>query len=549
MRLNDSYMQLSSNILSRDPLLDAKGAYVLIISKESHRVVVTGSGDGSSQRTQSSMFNSSVNNRGSAQSPTINHIEDDVEHPQGFNGFNNENEMAATSEHDFALSKADNLSDRKAIWSKWIFKIKYKSDGDIERYKARLVAKGYNQKERVNFDDTFSPVMKIVTVSPNDKRVCKLKKSLYGLKQAPKHWNTKLTQALIDNGFSQSKSGYSLFTKSNDHGFLVLLVYVDDIIITRSNVLEIEKFKDFLKSRKDCLDLLSDFGLLACKPSVVSLEQNTSITSEPSESNLVIDNKTEYQKLIGKSLEFGSIRRIQGIGYGVLEFLGVGTTHGYAVSSLMDTAYWDFAKSVKAISLPQDVLSTSDRRLIELENQVQCLMEAHLALTQPTQVNKIITSCKICSGPHETQYCMEDLEQAFFDYASSQTNETGSRQFTMNQGLRNFNKSANTYKGKPNFNWAHAETFTNPQNDSFSNYSSSYQTKREKALIDFDSHQEKRLSSLRTQFGQQPDDMICKINLLWKAVSEKLDDAPILDTAGNPAAQMNFTSTNDPTRE
>ncbi|GKF63188.1 hypothetical protein Tco_0186636, partial [Tanacetum coccineum] len=39
-------------------------------------------------------------------------------------------------------------------------------------------------------------------------------------------------------------------------------------------------------------------------------------------------------------LEFGSIRRIQGIGYGVLDFLGVGTTHGYAVSSLMDTAYW-----------------------------------------------------------------------------------------------------------------------------------------------------------------------------------------------------------------
>ncbi|GKB58462.1 MAK10-like protein [Tanacetum coccineum] len=64
-----------------------------------------------------------------------------------------------------------------------------------------------------------------------------------------------------------------------------------------------------------------------------------------------------------------------------------------------------------------------------------------------------------------------------------------------------------------------------------------YQTKLEKALIDFDSHQEKRLSSLRTQLEQQHDDMISKINLLWKAVSEKLDDAPICDTAGNPAAQ------------
>ncbi|GKD36735.1 hypothetical protein Tco_1256942 [Tanacetum coccineum] len=86
---------------------------------------------------------------------------------------------------------------------------------------------------------------------------------------------------------------------------------------------------------------------------------------------------------------------------------------------------WDFAKPVKAIALPQDVPSTSDRRLIELKNQVQRLMEAHIALTQPTQVNKITTSCEICSGPHNTQYCMEDPEQAFVEYASSRTNEAG----------------------------------------------------------------------------------------------------------------------------
>ncbi|GJW87938.1 hypothetical protein Tco_0163278 [Tanacetum coccineum] len=74
--------------------------------------------------------------------------------------------------------------------------------------------------------------------------------------------------------------------------------------------------------------------------------------------------------------------------------------------ALYDNESWndprDFAKPVKAIALPQDVPSTSDRRLIELENQVQRLMEAHLALTQPTQVNKITTPCEICSGPHDT---------------------------------------------------------------------------------------------------------------------------------------------------
>ncbi|GKC07234.1 hypothetical protein Tco_0998844 [Tanacetum coccineum] len=75
--------------------------------------------------------------------------------------------------------------------------------------------------------------------------------------------------------------------------------------------------------------------------------------------------------------------------------------------------------------LPQDVLSTSNCRLIELKNQVQRLMEAHLAPTQPTQVNKVTTSCEICSGPHDTQYCMEDPEHTFVEYASSRTDEAG----------------------------------------------------------------------------------------------------------------------------
>ncbi|GJV44725.1 hypothetical protein Tco_1429261 [Tanacetum coccineum] len=72
--------------------------------------------------------------------------------------------------------------------------------------------------------------------------------------------------------------------------------------------------------------------------------------------------------------------------------------------ALYDNESWndprDFAKLVKAIALPQDVPSASDRHLIELENQ-------------------------ICSGPHDTQYCMEDPEQAFVEYASSCTDEAG----------------------------------------------------------------------------------------------------------------------------
>ncbi|GJY77141.1 hypothetical protein Tco_0482257 [Tanacetum coccineum] len=153
-------------------------------------------------------------------------------------------------------------------------------------------------------------------------------------------------------------------------------------------------------------------------------------------------------------------------------------------------------------------------RLIELENQVQRLIEAHLALTQPTQVNKITTSCEICSGPRDAQYCMEDPEQAFVEYASSRTHKMGSRPFTMNQGPRSFNEAVNAWKENLNFNSAHAQTFTNLQNDSLFTYSSNYKTKLKKALIDFGAHQEKRLSSLRTQIEQQQDDMISKINLL-----------------------------------
>ncbi|GJX83533.1 hypothetical protein Tco_0333014 [Tanacetum coccineum] len=126
--------------------------------------------------------------------------------------------------------------------------------------------------------------------------------------------------------------------------------------------------------------------------------------------------------------------------------------------ALYDNESWndprDFAKPIKAIALPQDVPSTSNRRLIKLENQVQRLMEAHFAPTQPTQVNKITTSCEICSGPHDTRYYMDDSKQAYVDYASSRANEMGGKRFTPNQGPRNFNDATNTYKEKPNFNWA-----------------------------------------------------------------------------------------------
>ncbi|GJU13209.1 retrotransposon protein, putative, ty1-copia subclass [Tanacetum coccineum] len=90
---------------------------------------------------------------------------------------------------------------RKPIGCKWIWKIKYKAFGEVERYKARLVAKGFSQREGFDYDETFSLIVKM----NNKNKVCKLNKSLYGLKHAPRQWNAKLTTALIEHGNDEVK--------------------------------------------------------------------------------------------------------------------------------------------------------------------------------------------------------------------------------------------------------------------------------------------------------------------------------------------------------
>ncbi|GKC49112.1 ribonuclease H-like domain-containing protein [Tanacetum coccineum] len=110
-------------------------------------------------------------------SPTIDHYESDLGHSQGSNGSASEsteflnglrfpdkyNEYVCDSKIAYLGNLCDLPKDRKSIGGKWVFKIKYKSNGEIKRYKARYVVKGYNQKEGIDFDETFSPVVKIVT--------------------------------------------------------------------------------------------------------------------------------------------------------------------------------------------------------------------------------------------------------------------------------------------------------------------------------------------------------------------------------------------------
>ncbi|GJU89132.1 putative RNA-directed DNA polymerase [Tanacetum coccineum] len=161
--------------------------------------------------------------------------------------------------------------DRKAIGSKWIFKIKYRSNREVDRYKAILVAQGFGQKEETAY--------------------------------------MRPREGYFPSGFSQSKSNYSLYTKSDKGVFLALLVYVDDIIITGNSVSKIEKFKGIcLNQRKYVLDLLSEYGMLACKPATTPLMSKLIISNEASEKDPILDNITDYQKLMGKLIYLTNTR-------------------------------------------------------------------------------------------------------------------------------------------------------------------------------------------------------------------------------------------------
>ena len=149
---------------------------------------------------------------------------------------------------------------KNLVGGKWHFAIKRNSSGDITKYKARYVARGFKQKHGIDFDETYSPTIKMITVrmllnlavqremklkqldiktaylnadiddeiyveqppgfaipkSCGRNYVCKLNKSLYGLKQSGRNWFHTLRDFMLSKNFRQSKNDPCLFLRERN---------------------------------------------------------------------------------------------------------------------------------------------------------------------------------------------------------------------------------------------------------------------------------------------------------------------------------------------
>lgn len=185
---------------------------------------------------------------------------------------------------------------RKAVGCRWVFKVKYDSEGNVERFKTRLVAKGYSQRAGVDYDETFSPVVRFTSIraliafgvqknmmihqmdvetaflnghleeeiylqqpegyaKPGQEHlVCKLQKSLYGLKQSPRCWNAEFRNYMISIGFTQTVGDPCVYVRRGDK-LAIVAVYVDDLIVLTESPEEMSNVKGTLMRKFKMKDM------------------------------------------------------------------------------------------------------------------------------------------------------------------------------------------------------------------------------------------------------------------------------------------------------